>query len=148
MPFGLKKAGATFQRMVNEVFEELIGYTMEVYVDDILVKSLERSDNIQHLEKVFTLLRKYNMKLNPEKCTFRVASSKFLGYLVTQRGIEANSIKISAILEMKSPTYVKKGQILNGRLIALNWLLSRSNDKCKPFFQAIKKNGTYLCWDE
>jgi len=88
------------------------------------------------------------MKLNPEKCTFRVASSKFLGYLVTQRGIEANSIKISAILEMKSPTYVKKGQILNGHLIALNWLLSRSNDKCKPFFQAIKKNGTYLCWDE
>jgi len=79
MPFGLKNAGATFQRMVNEVFEELIGYTMEVYVDDILVKSLERSDNIQHLEKVFTLLRKYNMKLNPEKCTFRVASSKFLG---------------------------------------------------------------------
>jgi len=75
---------------------------MEVYVDDILVKSLKCSDHVQYLEEVFTLLRKYNMKLNLEKSTFRVASRRFLGYLVTQRRIEANSIKISAILEMKT----------------------------------------------
>ena len=90
MPFGLKNAGATFQQMVNEVFKELIGNTMEVYVDDMLMKSLEHSDHEQYLEEAFSLLKKYNMKLNPEKCTFRVASGKFLRYLVTQQGIKVD----------------------------------------------------------
>jgi len=100
------------------------------------------------LEEAFTILRKYNVKLNPEKCTFGVASGNFLGYLVTQRGIEANPDQISAILEIKSLICVKEVQILNGRLAALNRFLSRSTDKCKPFFQAIKKNETDFCWDE
>ena len=83
MPFGLKKAEATFQRMVNKLFKELIGNTMEVYVDDMLLKSLDRSDHVKHLEEAFALLRKFNVKINPEKCAFGVASGKFLGYLVT-----------------------------------------------------------------
>jgi len=87
------------------------------------------------------ILRKYQVKLNPEKCTFGAASEKFLGYLVAQRGIEANPDKISAILDMKSPACVKDIQIMNGRLIALNRFFSRFSDKCKPVFQVLKKNG-------
>ena len=83
MPFGLKNAGATFQQMVNKVFKELIGSIMEVYIDNMLVKSLDRSDHLKHLEEAFALLRKFNVKLNPEKCTFGVASGKFLRYLAT-----------------------------------------------------------------
>jgi len=76
--------------MVNEIFKELIGHTMEVYVNNMLVKSLQCSDYVQHLKEAFALLQKYNMKLNLKECTFGVASGKFLGYLVTQRGIKAN----------------------------------------------------------
>ena len=100
MPFGLENSGATFQRMVNEVFKELIENTMEVYVNDTPVKSLDRSYYVKNLGEAFALLRKFNVKLNPEKCTFGVASGKFLEYLVTQRRI--------AILEMKFVTTIKE----------------------------------------
>ena len=83
MPFELKNAGATLQRMVNKVFKDLIGNTMELYVNDMLVKSVQRANHLQHLDKAFDLLRQYKMKLNPEKCVFGVVSRKFLGYLVT-----------------------------------------------------------------
>jgi len=82
MPFRLKNAGTTFQQVVNKVFEFLIGNTMEVYVDGMLVKRMQRTDHLQYLNKAFDLLRQYEVKLNPEKCTFRVGSEKFLGYLV------------------------------------------------------------------
>ena len=85
------------------------------------------------------------MKLNPEKCTFGVTSEKFLKYLITKRGIEANPDQISAILEMKSPTTVKEVQILNGHLAVLNQFLSRLADKCKPFFLVVKKNRAVFC---
>ncbi|KAI5318333.1 hypothetical protein L3X38_038041 [Prunus dulcis] len=90
MPFGMKNAGATYQRPVNKIFKEQIGKTMEVYVDDMIVKALERADQIKPLVEAFRLLRKYNIKLNSSKCTFGVSSGRFLGYLVTQRGIEAH----------------------------------------------------------
>jgi len=86
---------------------------MKVYVDDMLVKSSQRSDHLRHLSEAFNLLRKYKVKLNLEKCMFGVASGKLLGYLVTQQGIEANPNQIYAILNMKSPAYVKKVQVLN-----------------------------------
>jgi len=89
MPFGVK-AEATFQRMDNKVFKDQIGSTVEVYVNDMLVKSVQRTNRLQHLDKAFDLLRQYKVKLNPKKCTFRVASGKFSGYLVTQGGIEAD----------------------------------------------------------
>jgi len=114
---------------------------MEVYVDDMLVKSVLRAFHLQHLRKAFDLLKQYEVKLNPEKCTFGVASRKFLGYLVTQQNIEADSNQISAILNMRSPACVKKVQMLNGHLAALNRFISRSTDKCKQFFLALKKNG-------
>jgi hypothetical protein len=139
MPFGLKNAGATFQRMVDLIFKELIGKTMSVYVDDMIVKSTQREYYISHLTEAFSRLRKYQIKLNPDKCTFGVASGKFLGYMVTQWSIEDDPDQVSAILNMRSPSSVKEVQSLTGRLAALNRFLSRSTDRCKPLFQAIKK---------
>lgn len=83
MPFGLKNAGKTYKRLVNRIFQIQIGRVMEVYVDDMLVKSVKRDQHIQHLEEVFGVLRKCNMKLNPVKCAFGVASGKFLGLMVS-----------------------------------------------------------------
>ena len=140
MPFGLNNAGATFQWMVNKVFKDLIGNIMEVYIDDMLVKSVLRAFHLQHLSKAFDLLRQYEVKLNPDKCTFEVAFRKFLGYLVTPWGIKVDPDQISAILNMKSPAGAKEVQVLNGRLLALNRFISRSTDKCRPFFLTLKKN--------
>ena len=86
--------------------------TMEVYVDDILVKSKEAVDHISHLEKCFSIVRKYGMKLNPEKCTFGVRGGKFLGYMVIQRGIEANPDKIKAIMDLPHPEKLRDVQWL------------------------------------
>ncbi|CAL2256821.1 unnamed protein product [Prunus armeniaca] len=84
MPFVLKNAEATYQRLVNKIFKEQIGKTMEVYMDDMLVKAPKCADHIKNLAESFSLLRQYRMKLNPSKCTFGVSSGRFLGYLVTQ----------------------------------------------------------------
>ncbi|XP_011078132.1 uncharacterized protein LOC105161948 [Sesamum indicum] len=93
MPFGLKNAGATYQRLVNRMFKDHIGNTMEVYVDDMLVKSKKEDDHLTNLRTAFDIMRSYGMKLNPSKCTFGVRGGKFLGYMVSERGIEANQKK-------------------------------------------------------
>jgi hypothetical protein len=90
MPFGLKNAGATYQRLMNRMFHDQIGKNVEVYIDDMLVKSKEEGDHLKNLEETFKTLRRYQMKLNPSKCAFGVSSSKFLGFMVSQKGIEAN----------------------------------------------------------
>jgi len=100
MPFGLRNAGATYQRCMLHVFSKHIGSTVEAYVDDIVVKSKQRGDLIQDLEIAFICLRANNIKLNPEKCVFGVPRGMLLGYIVSQRGIEANLEKVSAITRM------------------------------------------------
>ncbi|XP_031260926.1 uncharacterized protein LOC116119120 [Pistacia vera] len=82
MPFGLKNVGATYQQLVNKMFAEHLKDTMEVYIDDMLVKSLMAEQRLDHLSQAFTVLKKYNMKLNLAKCSFRVSSGKFLGYML------------------------------------------------------------------
>ena len=134
MLFGLKNAGVIYQRLVNKIFKPLIGHTMEVYVDDMITKSKELRDHVKHLGETFELLRKYQIKLNPEKCAFGVSSSKFLGFLVSHRGVEANPKKIRAITEMKSPQTVKEVQSFTGKLAALNRFISWATDKCQHFF--------------
>ena len=108
MPFGLKNIGATYQRLVNKMFSKQIGKNMEVYVDDMLVKSREELAHLDDLKETFTTLKQYQMKLNPAKCIFGVASGKFLGFMVSQRGIEANPEKVQAIINMASPKTVKE----------------------------------------
>ena len=108
LPFGLKNAGATYQRLVNKMFNKQIGRNMEVYMDDMLVKSREELAHLDDLKETFTTLKQYQMKLNPAKCVFGIASGKFLGFMVSQRGIEANSEKVQAIINMVSPKTVKE----------------------------------------
>uniref|UniRef100_A0A2N9HHU7 Reverse transcriptase domain-containing protein n=1 Tax=Fagus sylvatica TaxID=28930 RepID=A0A2N9HHU7_FAGSY len=139
MPFRLKNAGATYQRLMNRMFHDQIGRNVEVYVDDMLVKSKEEDGHLDDLRETFETLRKYQMKLNPSKCAFGVYSGKFLGFMVSQRGIEANLDKIKAILEMQPPKTTKEVQRLTGRVAALNRFMSRSTDKCLPFFKTLKK---------
>ena len=143
MPFGLKNAGATYQRLVNKMFNKQISRNMEVYVDDMLVKSKEELAHLDDLRETFTTLKQYQMKLNLSKCVFRVASGKFLGFMVSQRGIEANPEKVQAIIDMASPRTVKKVQKLTGRIAALNRFVSRETDKCLPFFKTLKQAFTW-----
>ncbi|KAI3461303.1 hypothetical protein Pfo_017966 [Paulownia fortunei] len=147
MPFGLKNAGATYQRLVNNMFSELIGRNMEVYIDDMLVKSKLASNHVSDLEECFNILRTYQMKLNPAKCTFGVRGGKFLGYMISQRGIEANPEQIDAILNMPPPRHIKHVQQLTGRLAALNRFISRSADKGLPFFKVLRE-GKNFEWTE
>ena len=139
MPFGIKNAGATYQRLVNRMFQKQIGTFMEVYIDDMLVKSTTSELHIDHLSEVFQILREYNMKLNPAKCAFGVPAGKFLGFIVNNRGIEANPDKIKAVLDIPPPSSIKEVQRLTGRIVALSRFVSRASDKCQPFFQVLKK---------
>ncbi|KAL0288939.1 UNVERIFIED_CONTAM: Retrovirus-related Pol polyprotein from transposon [Sesamum radiatum] len=120
MPFGLKNAGATYQRLVEKIFRPQIGRNVEVYVDDMLVKSKKAEEHVEDLEETFSVLRKYKLKLNPAKCAFRVQGGRFLGFMVTQRGIEANLLKIKAIIDMKALTCLNEVQRLTGRIAALS----------------------------
>ena len=108
MSFGLKNARATYQRLVNHMFRPQIGRNIEVYVDDMLVKSLDEGKHLDDLQETYDTLRRYNMKLNPNKCAFGVALGKFLGFMVSHRGIEENPKKIKAILDMKPPQSIKE----------------------------------------
>ena len=110
MPFGLKNTGATYQRLMNKMFAHQIGRNVQVYVDDMLVKSILESDHLNDLQETFNTLRSYNMKLNPSKCVFRVTAGKFLGFMVSQRGIEVNPEKVRAILKLEPPRIVKAVQ--------------------------------------
>ena len=106
----------------------------------MLVKSQREEDHLKDLRETFNTLRSYNMKLNPGKCTFGVTTGKFLGFMMSQRGIEANPDKIRAIMEMAPPRNVKEVQNLNGKIAALNRFMLRAMDKCLPFFRMLKKS--------
>ena len=143
MPFGLLNAGATYQRMVNRIFGHMIGKSMEAYVDDMLVKSKESRHHLDDLEEAFQCMRIHQVRLNPAKCAFGVEAGKFLGFMVSQRGIEANPEKIEAIEQMKSPGNHREVQRLNGRLAALERFLARTGDKHLPFFKILRANKKF-----
>ncbi|GKV48818.1 hypothetical protein SLEP1_g55610 [Rubroshorea leprosula] len=138
MPFGLKNAGATYEKMVTIVFRAQISWNLEVYVDDIVVKSLKAEDHLTDLEETFNNLRKNRMRLNPAKCIFGVEFGKFLGFMVSRRGIEVNPEKIKAVAEMEPPKSMKDVQRLTGRVAALHRFISKSVDKCLPFFKIMR----------
>ena len=121
------------------MFSKQIGRNMEVYVDDMFVKSREELTHLGDLKETFATLKQYQMKLNPTKCVFGVASGKFLGFMVSQRGIEANPEKVQAIINMTSPKTVKEVQKLTGRIATLNRFVSKATDKCLPFFKTLKQ---------
>src|SRR3954464_827504 len=107
MPFGLKNAGATYQRMMQACLRDQIGRNVQVYVDDIVIKTYSANMLLDDLHEKFASLNKYRIKLNPKKCVFGVPAGKLLGYMVSARGIEANPEKVQAIARMQEPTNIK-----------------------------------------
>ena len=108
MPFGLKNAGSTYQRMITRMFEPQLGKSIEVYIDDMVVKSKMVSEHVGDLGNIFEILRKHKLRLNASKCSFGVGSDKFLGYMVTHRGIEVNPDQIKAINSLQPPQNPKE----------------------------------------
>ena len=121
---------------------------MEVYVDDMLVKSLQAKDHVSYLEECSAQLNSHNMKLNPTKCRFAVASGEFLGYIVTYRGIEANQKQINPLIERASPKNKREVQRLTGRVVTLNRFILRSTDKCLPFYDVLWGNKKFELSEE
>ena len=139
MPFGLKNAGATYQRCMQACLKDQIGRNVQVYVDDIVIKTKEARTLIDDLRETFDNLDRYRIKLNPEKCAFGVPSGQLLGYFISQRGIEANPKKIKAIMTMEKPKNLKGVQQLAGRVAALSRFISRMGEKALPFYQLLRK---------
>ena len=124
MPFGLKNVGSTYQRMMMRMFESLLGKNIEIYIDDMVVKSKMVSEQLGNVRVIFEILRSYKLRLNASKCSFGVGSGKFLGYMVTHKGIEVNPDQIKAINNMRTPRNPKEVQKLIGMAAALNRFIS------------------------
>jgi hypothetical protein len=139
MPFGLRNAGVTYQRCMNHVFGEHIGRSVEAYVDDIVVKTKRASDLLSDLETTFKCLRAKGVKLNPEKCVFGVPRGMLLGFIVSERGIEANPEKIVAITNMGPIKDLKGVQRVMGCLAALSRFISRLGEKGLPLYRLLRK---------
>ncbi|GJU45624.1 reverse transcriptase domain-containing protein, partial [Tanacetum coccineum] len=148
MPFGLKNVGATYQRLVDKAFDKQVGRNLEVYVDDLVIKSHTEEELLRDIEETFRTLRKINMKLNPKKCTFGAVEGMFLGYVVGPEGIKPCPDKVDAVLQLPSPRTIKEVQSLNGKLAGLNRFLSKSAEKSLPLFKTLKNctKKSDFCW--
>ncbi|XP_076943274.1 uncharacterized protein LOC143613463 [Bidens hawaiensis] len=138
MPFNLKNAGSTYQRLMDREFKSQIGRNLDVYMDDLVVKSKTETTMLKDIEETFKTLKSISMKLNPGKCSFGMEESKFLGVIVTNDGFKANPEKLEAVLKMPSPKSVKQVQTLNGRLVALNRFLSSHAERSFPFVSTLR----------
>ena len=118
-----------------------------MYIDDIVVKSKQEARHIEDLQGVFEILRKHKLCLNAEKCAFRVGAGKFLGYLITSRGIEVSPDQIEAVKRLRSLSNPKEVHMLTGMLVALNRFISKFSDRCRPFYQLLKKWKEFQ-WDD
>ncbi|GJZ24479.1 reverse transcriptase domain-containing protein [Tanacetum coccineum] len=139
MPFGLRNAGATYQRLVDKAFHKQIGRNLELYMDDLVIKSRTEDEIVKDIKETFKTLREINMKLNPKKCTFEVEEGMFLGYKVNTKGLKVCPDKVDAVLSLPSPKCLKDVQKLNGKLASLNRFLAKSAEKSLPFFKTLKK---------
>jgi hypothetical protein len=147
MAFGLKNGGATYQKCVHTILESQIGRNVEAYIDDIVVKLWKRGDLLSDLEETFGNLRKFRMILNPKKCVFGVSSGKLLGYMVSSRGIDANSKKVEAIDKLQPPWTRKEIQKLAGMMAALSRFISKLGERGMPFYKLLRKSDGFQ-WDD
>jgi hypothetical protein len=143
MPFGLKNAGATYQRMMQKCLATQIGKNVQVYIDDVVITTKSESSLLDDLREMFDNLNRFRIKLNPTKCSFGIPAGELLGYLVSARGIEANPEKIEAILTMKKPTKLKEVQQLAGRVAALSRFVARLGERALPFYALMKKGENF-----
>jgi hypothetical protein len=147
MPFSLKNAGATYQRMMQNCLGSQIGRNIQVYIDDVVITTREEKSLISDLAETFDNLSRYKLKLNPTKCSFGVSVGQLLGFLVSAR-IEANPEKIQAILTMGKPTKLHDVQKLAGRVAALSRFVARLGEKALPFYALMKKSDDKFEWTE
>ncbi|XP_071918759.1 uncharacterized protein [Coffea arabica] len=147
MPFGLKNAGATYQRTMTTLFHDMIHREMEVYVNDIIIKSKRAEDHLVDLKKLFERLRKYNLKLNPAKCAFGAPAGKLLGFIVSKRGIEIDPAKIKAIRDMPVPKTQKDVKSFLGKINFIGRFIGQLTATCEPLFKLLRKNVP-LYWNE
>nr|KYP76697.1 Transposon Ty3-I Gag-Pol polyprotein [Cajanus cajan] len=147
MSFGLRNAGATYQRLMDKIFHRQIGTCMEIYMDDMVIKFASAGSHLKDLVAVFDEVRRYHMRLNPAKCTFGVAGGKFLGFMLSKRGIEANPDKCQAIVNMRSPRNVKEVQRLAGCIASLSRFLPCMVEKSRPIMTLLKKARMFQ-WTE
>jgi hypothetical protein len=143
MPYGLKNALPTFVQAMSKTFGDLIRDRVEVYVDDIVVKTKRGSTLVEDLTPIFDKLRATRIKLNPDKCVFGVSAGKLLGFLVLHRGIQANPEKIKEIEAMRPPARIKDVQKLTGSLAALSHFISRLVERVLPFFKLLRKSDPF-----
>ena len=139
MPFGLKNVGSIYQCMMTKMFEPQLGKNVKIYIDDMVVKSKLVSEHIMDLTSIFEILREHKLHLNVSKCSFGVGLGKFLGYMMTYRGIEVNPDQIKVINNLQPPRNLKKVQKLTGMMATLNQFISRSVDRYRPFFLLLHK---------
>jgi hypothetical protein len=147
MPYGLKNALPTFVWAMSKTFGDLIRDRVEVYIDDLVVKTKRGSTLVEDLTLVFDKLRATRTKLNPDKCVFGVSAGKLLGFLVSHQGIEANPEKIKAIEAMRPPARIKDVQKLTGSLATLSRFISRLAERALPFFKLLRMSGPFA-WSE
>ncbi|GJX98811.1 reverse transcriptase domain-containing protein [Tanacetum coccineum] len=139
MPFGLKNDGPTYQWLVDKAFDSQVGRNIEVYVDNLVIKSHTEAEMLRDIDEMFYTLRKINMKLNPKKCTFRAVEGMFLGYIISPEGIKPCPDKTEAVLQLPSPRTIKEVQSFNGKLASLNRFLSKSAEKSLSLFKTLMK---------
>ncbi|RDX67363.1 Retrovirus-related Pol polyprotein from transposon 17.6, partial [Mucuna pruriens] len=148
MPFDLKNAGTTYQRLMDKIFKGILGTDVEVYVDDMVAKSPGMEEHYETLGRVFHILREHRLRLNPNKCLFGVRAGKFLGFMLTERGIEANPEKCQAVANMRSPRSIKEVQQFMGKVTALARFISKAAETATPLFATLKKGGRFTWTDE
>jgi dsDNA-binding SOS-regulon protein len=144
MSFGLKNAGATYQRAIQACFKRQLNKNIEAYVVDMVIKTRDSKMLIANLEETFASLREYRWKLNPNKCVFGVPLGKLLGFIISHRGIEANPEKISTITNMRAPNCIKDVQKLTGCMAALNRFISKLGERGLPFFKLLKHQEKFV----
>jgi hypothetical protein len=148
MPFGLKNAGATYQRMMQNCLRSQIGCNIQVYIDDVVITTRKEESLISDLQETFDNLSRYKLKLNPTKCSFGVSAGQLLGFLVSARGIEANPEKMQAILTMGKLAKLHDVQKLAGRVATLSRFVARLGEKALPFYALMKKSNSRFEWTE
>jgi hypothetical protein len=143
MTFGLKNVGATYQRAINLIFHELLGIIVEVYIDDIIVKSASLDSHLADLRLAFEKMRQYGLKMNPLKCVFGVSASKFLGFIIHEHGIEIDPKQV----EGKSSYMQKELQSFLSKVNYLRWFISNLSERVKAFTLILRlKNDTEFIW--
>ena len=147
MTFGLKNAGATYQRAMNLNFHDLLGIIVEVYIDDIVVKSAGLNSHLADLRLAFEKMCRYGLKMNPLKCAFGVSAGKFLGFVVHEKGVEIDKNRIESIQKVQAPTCKKDLQKFLGKVNYLRRFICNLSGKVNAFTPLLRlKDETKFTW--